>query len=134
VSGNAGLLRRAVENVIRNALFYTPDGTEVDVLLERAEAGIRLIVRDHGPGVPDSALSELFRPFFRVDEARARHTGGVGLGLAIAHRAVELHGGRISAANVRPHGLSIRIELPEAAPEVEAGIAPGREPAALTTT
>jgi two-component system sensor histidine kinase CpxA len=114
VLGDAALLRRAVENVLRNALFYTPDDCAVEVAVASEHGVARVAVSDHGPGVPDSALAHLFEPFFRVDEARARHTGGVGLGLAITRRAVELHGGRISAANTRPHGLAVRIEVPEA--------------------
>lgn len=112
VLGDVALLRRAIENVLRNALFYTPDNAEVEVLLGNAGGVARVVIRDHGPGVPDTALPKLFRPFFRVDEARARNTGGIGLGLAITHRAIELHGGRIEALNIRPHGLAIRIELP----------------------
>jgi two-component system sensor histidine kinase CpxA len=114
VKGDAALLRRAVENVLRNALFYTPEHTMVETLVESDGAWARLVVRDHGPGVPEAALSHLFEPFFRVDQARARNTGGVGLGLAISQRAVELHGGRIRAANAHPHGLAVRIELPVA--------------------
>jgi signal transduction histidine kinase len=111
VAGDAALLRRVAENVLTNALFYTPDGTDVEAIVERAGPWTRLVVRDRGPGVPPAALAHLFEPFYRVDEARARNTGGVGLGLAICKRAVELHGGRISAANATP-GLAVRIELP----------------------
>ena len=118
VEGDAALLRRVAENVLANALFYTPDGTEVEAILERAEPWARLVVRDRGPGVPKGALAHLFEPFYRVDEARARNTGGIGLGLAICKRAVELHGGRISAANAAP-GLAVRIELPA----LEVGVA-----------
>jgi two-component system sensor histidine kinase CpxA len=115
IRGDGALLRRAVENVLRNALFYTPDDTTVETLVESDGHWARLVVRDHGPGVPEAALPQLFEPFFRVDQARARNTGGVGLGLAISQRAVELHGGRIRAANETPHGLTIRIDLPLAA-------------------
>jgi len=111
VAGDAALLRRVAENVLANALFYTPDGAEVEAILDRSGPWARLVVRDRGPGVPPGALAHLFEPFYRVDEARARNTGGVGLGLAICKRAVELHGGRISAANAAP-GLAVRIELP----------------------
>ncbi|MGI4942263.1 MAG: sensor histidine kinase [Janthinobacterium lividum] len=111
VSGDAALLRRVAENVLANALFYTPDGTDVEALLDRQGPWARLVVRDRGPGVPPGALPHLFEPFFRVDAARARNTGGAGLGLAICERAVALHGGRISAANATP-GLRINVELP----------------------
>ncbi len=114
IRGDAALLRRAVDNVLRNALFYTPEDSDVEMLVDSDGAWARLVVRDHGPGVPEAALPQLFEPFFRVDQARARNTGGVGLGLAISQRAVQLHGGRILAANAHPHGLSVRIELPVA--------------------
>lgn len=116
IKGDAALIRRAIENVLRNALFYTPDDTRVEALIDTDGDWARLVIRDHGPGVPDTALPHLFEPFFRVDEARARNTGGAGLGLAISQRAVALHGGHIRAANVAPHGLSVRIELPVALP------------------
>jgi two-component system sensor histidine kinase CpxA len=71
-----------------------------------------ITIRDHGPGVPENALGEIFRPFYRVDEARDREVGGVGLGLAIADRAVRLHGGSVEAANEPEGGLIVTIRLP----------------------
>jgi signal transduction histidine kinase len=112
VPGDATLLRRAFENVLRNALFYTPAGTAVSVIIRRAPGCVTLMVRDQGPGVPAGALDHLFDPFYRVDEARARNTGGVGIGLAICERAVRLHGGQVRAENVKPSGLSVILELP----------------------
>jgi len=110
-AGDRELLRRAVENVLRNAVRHAPEGTTVDVSL-RAEAGVATVeVRDRGEGVPDAALGDIFRPFFRIEDDRSRASGGVGLGLAIARRAVALHGGSIAAANARP-GLSVAIRLP----------------------
>ncbi len=111
--GNEQLLRSAIENVVRNALQYTAEGTEVEVRLdcnERSE--VVITVRDHGAGVPESALTEIFRPFYRVDEARDREAGGVGLGLAIAERAVRLHHGTVAAANVTGGGLAVTIVMP----------------------
>jgi signal transduction histidine kinase len=143
--GNEQLLRRAIENVVRNAVQYTPEGTEVEVKLEcldqtsdeesderisntkyKAQSRFTgsgfepgsnqrtalITVHDHGAGVPENALAEIFRPFYRVDEARDREAGGVGLGLAIAERAVRLHGGSIKAANVATGGLLVTIVLP----------------------
>jgi signal transduction histidine kinase len=101
-----------VENVLRNALFYTPQGTQVEMTLARQGGSGHITVRDHGPGVPEAALPHLFDPFYRVDESRARNTGGVGIGLAIFKRAVALHGGTVSAANADPSGLRICIDLP----------------------
>ncbi len=113
VRGNADLLRRAIENVLRNAIFYTTDGTAITVSLSRTEAGAAHVeVADCGPGVPEAALRCLFEPFYRVDAARARETGGAGVGLAICQRVIELHGGAVRARNNKPHGLVVTIELP----------------------
>jgi two-component system sensor histidine kinase CpxA len=111
ILGEEQLLRRAIENVVRNAVQYTAEETAVEVRLDCADQAI-ITVRDHGPGVSDEALNKLFRPFYRVDEARDRNSGGTGLGLAIAERAVRLHGGTVKAANVATGGLAVRIALP----------------------
>lgn len=112
--GNELLLRRAVENVVRNAVQYTAESTVVEVKLDcDADAGAAVItVRDHGTGVPEEALAKIFRPFYRVDDARDREAGGVGLGLAIADRAVRLHGGGVAATNAADGGLIVIIKLP----------------------
>jgi signal transduction histidine kinase len=111
ILGSEQLLRRAIENVVRNAVQYTGDGADVVVKLACADQAI-ITVRDHGPGVPAEALDKLFRPFYRVDEARDRNSGGTGLGLAIAERAVRLHGGKVEAANAATGGLAVTITLP----------------------
>lgn len=115
VAGNDLLLRSAVENVVRNAVRYTAENTEVEVQLVSeqgppAEAVIR--VSDRGPGVPEAALGKMFEPFYRLDDARGRESGGVGLGLSIAERAVRLHGGRVFASNREGGGLVVEIRLP----------------------
>ena len=111
VLGEPELLRRAVENVVRNAVRHAPEGTTVKIGLESAGDVARIRVRDYGPGVPDELLATIFEPFFRVERDRSRASGGIGLGLAIARRAVDLHRGRISAGNAQP-GLVVNIELP----------------------
>jgi two-component system sensor histidine kinase CpxA len=118
LSGYDELLRRAVENVLRNALRYSPVGgrVEVRVTASSANAPAVVTVRDHGPGVPSEQLESIFRPFHRVGDARDRATGGTGLGLAIAQRAVLTHGGTIVARNAEGGGLEVEIRLP-AAPE-----------------
>lgn len=104
VSGHGQLLRRAVENVVRNALRYAPPQSVItleafaDCTGGQREAVIS--VRDQGPGVPDEALALLFRPFYRVDKARTRDSGGVGLGLSLVEQAVRGHGGTVQARNV----------------------------------
>jgi len=111
VQGSAELLRSAVENVIRNAIRYTAEGTAVEVALKwRLDTAV-LTVKDHGPGVPEVELQHIFEPFYRVSEARERTSGGAGLGLSIAERTVKLHGGNIKAEN-QPDGLIVTIELP----------------------
>jgi signal transduction histidine kinase len=109
--GNEQLLRRAIENVVRNAVQYTADATTVEVKLVCGMQAT-ITVRDHGSGVPAEVLDKLFRPFYRVDDARDRNSGGTGLGLAIAERAVRLHGGTVEAANVATGGLAVTIVLP----------------------
>ncbi len=115
-TGFEELLRRAIENVVRNAIRYTPEGSTVEASLEvtrnNGSAEARILVRDHGPGVPDDDLERLFRPFYRVDSARDRERGGTGLGLSISERAVRAHGGTIGATNPADGGLLVEIRLP----------------------
>ena len=114
--GAPELLRSAVENIVRNAVRYTAQGTEVDLTLgcQRDGADLQAViqVRDRGPGVPEATLAHLFRPFYRVADARDRLSGGTGLGLAIAERAVRVHGGRVSATNAPGGGLLVETYLP----------------------
>ena len=111
IEGDPELLRRAIENVIRNAIRYAPDGSPVEVSVERREGSAVVTVRDRGPGVPESSVARLFDAFYRVEEDRGRASGGVGLGLSIARRAIELHEGSVEARNADP-GLEVKIVLP----------------------
>ncbi len=111
VMGEWELLRRAVENVIRNGIRFTPEETAVEIDVRRVQKSAVVTIRDYGPGVPDDLLTSIFNPFFRVGDDRSRTSGGVGLGLSIARRAMALHRGRIEATNLRP-GLLVTIELP----------------------
>jgi signal transduction histidine kinase len=119
VLGNRQLLRGAIENVIRNAVNYTDEGTEVQITLKKSHAngnGIAVIsVRDHGRGVPEESLRNIFLPFYRVGDARDRFSGGSGLGLSITERAVRLHGGKVKAENCPDGGLLVELSLPSAA-------------------
>ena len=105
------LLRRAVENILRNAIRHAPAGSDIEIALASSPSAISVVIRDYGPGVPEEMLSSIFKPFFRVDSARDSASGGAGLGLAIAQRAVAVHSGNLSASNMYP-GLQVRIELP----------------------
>jgi signal transduction histidine kinase len=116
IRGVFELVRSAIENVVRNAVRYTETGTQVDIALT-SEAVNRdrfaaISVRDHGKGVPEESIKEIFRPFYRVEDDRDRKTGGTGLGLSIAARAVRLHGGTIKASNALDGGLIVEIRLP----------------------
>jgi signal transduction histidine kinase len=111
VFGNENLLRSLIENVLRNAVRYTGKGTTVEVSMTNGRGKAEITVRDYGEGVPEDELENLFRPFYRVGEARERKTGGIGLGLAIAERAVDAHKGTIKARNAGD-GLIIEIKLP----------------------
>ncbi len=113
VRGDAELLRRAIENVIRNAIRHAPAGTDVDAGLEFDNGRAVVRIRDYGSGVPEDSLPRIFDAFYRVETDRDRASGGAGLGLSIARRAVELHQGSIRARNALP-GLAVEIELPAA--------------------
>lgn len=112
VTGSDSALHSAFENVIRNAIAHTADGSTVSVRLSRFGDDAQIIVRDHGPGVPEAELARIFEPFYRTDSARTRSSGGTGLGLAIAMRAIERHRGRIIARNLQDGGLEVAISLP----------------------
>ena len=116
VSGDPALLRSTIENVVRNATRYTREGTAVKIRAERKTSGAsdEAVVRvsDCGPGVPADELEKIFQPFYRIDDARGRATGGVGLGLAITEQAVRLHGGSVRASNLAEGGLLVEIRIP----------------------
>ena len=118
VYGDAELLRSAFENVIRNAVRFSPSGAVVVVSARRLAQQhmadtVEIAVHDSGPGVPDKDLGLIFEPFYRVDAAREHQgAGGEGLGLAIAARALAVHGGAISAHNMPGGGLAVVITLP----------------------
>ena len=111
VHGNPELLRRAIENVLRNAIRYSPENSPVEVSLSETADSAHIVIRDYGPGVPNTAITRIFDPFFRVEEARNTNGGGSGLGLSIAKRAVHLHRGSIRAENATP-GLRVTIAIP----------------------
>ena len=126
INGVEELLRSAVENVVRNAVRYTPEGTAVEVALRKQNGNGNnfavISVRDRGKGVPEEALEKIFRPFYRTEDARDRQSGGgTGLGLAITERAVRMHGGSVQATNAAGGGLSIEMSL-----QLDGGFQPQR--------
>ncbi|MFT5138722.1 MAG: two-component system sensor histidine kinase CpxA [Lysobacterales bacterium] len=114
VNADRELLWRAFENLVRNALIHTDDisGVEVEATMNKKTQTIDIFVRDRGPGISPQHLDQIFKPFYRVQEARDRKSGGHGLGLAIAEAAVKRHAGSISAANRESGGLEIHVSLP----------------------
>ncbi len=121
IEGDARLLQSALDNIVRNALRYTADGTSVTLSLTREHAPTEhwcITIHDHGPGVPEAMLPLLFEPFVRVGDARDRASGGYGLGLAIAQRAIRLHAGEVSARNEPEGGLTVIVRLPVINPTV----------------
>jgi two-component system, OmpR family, sensor kinase len=124
VNGNRDLVRSAIENVLRNAVRYSPKDAPVDVSVEHDQSALVVSVRDRGPGVPPADLERIFEPFYRVAESRDRDSGGEGIGLAITAQVMKAHGGRATAANGQSGGnghsggLVVRLSLPEGAPAV----------------
>jgi signal transduction histidine kinase len=115
LKGDPALLRSCIENVVRNAVHYTKPRSEVALSLDLVNNGsesARILVADHGEGVPPESLNRIFEPFYRVIEASEHQTGGTGLGLSIAQRIATVHGGSIRARNRDEGGLEIEISLP----------------------
>lgn len=112
VLGDAQLLKSAIENVLRNALRYTPRHSSVDITLRQLNVSCEVTIRDHGAGVQEEELPHLFKPFYQTDTARTPQGGGYGIGLAIARKAIEVHNGWVEAENVDDGGLLVRITLP----------------------
>jgi len=116
LKGDAELMRRALENIVRNAIHHTPAGGQVFVKFARetTQHDFEIRIEDQGPGVPDPALESIFEPFVRIQDVATNTAvpAGFGLGLAIARRAIQAHGGTIRAKNREPHGLEVEIRLP----------------------
>jgi len=115
VLGSRELLRSAIENVLRNAVRYSPNDMPAEMHVARADGGLEILIRDHGPGVPAADLERIFEPFYRVAESRDRDSGGEGIGLAITSQVMKAHGGSARAVNAGGGGLEVRLSLPETA-------------------
>ena len=108
---NPDYLFRALSNLVRNAIRYASRAGPISVSARSEEGEAAITVADHGPGVPDTALEDLFTPFFRLEASRNRDSGGTGLGLAIVKASVEACKGTVRARNRRPAGLEVEIRL-----------------------
>jgi two-component system OmpR family sensor kinase len=115
INGNRDLVRSAIENVLRNAVRYSPQDAPVSVTVARDQGGLAILIRDRGPGVPASDLERIFEPFYRVAESRDRDSGGEGIGLAITAQVMKAHGGSAKAANSQGGGFEVRLSLPASA-------------------
>jgi two-component system phosphate regulon sensor histidine kinase PhoR len=116
VTGDPAKLHDALRNLLENASNYSPPRSRIVMASERTDGRILLTVEDEGPGIPEAELARVFERFYRVDKARSRggqDPGGTGLGLAIVRHLIELHGGRVAAANRQSGGARFTIELPE---------------------
>jgi two-component system sensor histidine kinase CpxA len=117
VRGDAELLRRALANLIRNAVRHAGDAGPIRVVAAPEGERLAISITDNGEGVPEADLAKIFDPFYRPDASRDRATGGVGLGLTIVKSCVEACGGTVSCRNVQPHGFEVRVQLlPASAP------------------
>ncbi len=110
VLGDEGLLQRAIDNILQNALDHTPPGKVVNLAVSVSDGWLGLTIEDEGPGVPEELVPHLFEPFFRADKSRGGT--GWGLGLAIARDIVSAHDGEITAAVGEPGGLRVTVRLP----------------------
>ena len=110
IKGFPALLGSAVENVIRNALRYASNQVNLAIISDADK--ITFVITDDGPGVPDDEVEQIFKPFYRVSQARDRESGGAGLGLAITENAIRQHHGEIVASNRETHGLQVSITIP----------------------
>jgi len=125
VVGDAATLRRIVDNLLVNAITYTPRGGKVDVTLEPRSGSATLEVRDTGIGIPEEDLDRIFERFYRVDKARSRSAGGTGLGLAIVKHAVGLHGGTVEVKSKLARGSVFTVRMPLAAEPAPSGASDG---------
>ena len=113
LTGQPELVSRAVENILRNAIRYTPDDGRVFLQVDMHKDTVVIRIEDEGEGVPEDSLKHLFEPFYRVEASRNQQSGGYGVGMAIAEQAIRAQGGRIEASNRSSGGLRVDITLPK---------------------
>tara|TARA_R110001592_G_scaffold295763_1_gene566069 strand:+ start:1285 stop:2589 length:1305 start_codon:yes stop_codon:yes gene_type:complete len=111
IHGDSMLLTRALENILMNAIKYSPENKQIQVVTKKIAEKVMIIISDQGPGIPENDLEHILKPFYRSDQSRNQQTGGYGLGLAIAQKIILQHHGRLLISNVKPCGLEVNIEL-----------------------
>ena len=111
VAGDASKLHDVLRNLVENASNYSPDGGVIEIRARRDGPEVEITVADRGPGIPPGDLSRIFERFYRVDRSRTRDPGGTGLGLSIVRHLIELHDGRVSAANRDGGGAVFTVRL-----------------------
>jgi two-component system OmpR family sensor kinase len=116
IEADGDALRRVFANLLRNAVVHTPEGTPIELTLEKTDAWATVKVQDHGPGLPPGDPNAVFERFWRDSDARGRDDGGAGLGLAIAAALVNAHGGRVEAENPAGGGALFTVQLPLRSP------------------
>lgn len=112
LEGDSRLLGRALENIVRNAMKYSPSGSQISCTIKVHDTQAQLSISDQGPGLASDQLEQIFQPFYRVSHSRDSQTGGTGLGLAIVAQIIRQHQGQVSASNVSSGGLQINVTLP----------------------
>jgi len=114
LTGQPELVSRAVENILRNAMRYTADDSQIFLHVDLHKDTVVIRIEDEGEGVPEDSLKRLFEPFYRVEASRNQQSGGYGVGMAIAEQAIRAQGGTIEASNRSEGGLRVDITLPKA--------------------
>ncbi len=112
VTADQDLLLQLILNLLDNAVKHTPSGGSIDVSWSKADGQAKVVVSDEGPGIPTEHLPRIFDRFYRVDKARSREGGGVGLGLSICRWIAQAHGGTIQADNAPGQGATFTVHLP----------------------
>jgi len=111
IKGNSVLLQRAIMNILENAIKYSPKNSMIKISLQKNNEGFQLSVKDQGLGIPKGEQTRIFERFYRIDKSRSRKTGGVGLGLSIAKKIIDLHGGEIKLSSKNKKGCTFKIFL-----------------------
>jgi len=112
ILGNAELITRAIENLLVNAIKFSPNNTSIRIAASLEQDTAFIKIADQGPGIPPKDLDHILDAFYRADQSRNSKTGGFGLGLAITNKIIQQHGGKISLCNREPTGLCVTLNLP----------------------